>query len=114
MTSRVPSISSFATRLGAISAMLACLAGVGITRMALAAPSADSTLTVNKSGNGGGVVISTGTINCGGACSESLPDGTMVTLTAAPAAGSQFTGWLGPCTGSAVCQFTLSGNTTAE
>ncbi|MBK8742437.1 MAG: hypothetical protein IPM02_24415 [Betaproteobacteria bacterium] len=75
---------------------------------------ASSTLTVTRSGSGAGTVTSNvGAINCGVACSDTYNDGTVITLTAAPAAGSQFTGWLGPCSGSGACQFTLDGATTA-
>ncbi|MBK7474362.1 MAG: hypothetical protein IPI73_30490 [Betaproteobacteria bacterium] len=75
---------------------------------------ASSTLTVTRSGSGGGTVTSNvGAINCGAACSDTYNDGTVITLSAAPAAGSQFTGWLGPCSGSGTCQFTLNGATTA-
>src|SRR5882672_11261304 len=56
--------------------------------------STTSTLTVSKSGNGGGTVTSSPAgIACGATCSASFAIGTMVTLTAAPAAGSTFTGW---------------------
>jgi hypothetical protein len=39
-------------------------------------------------------------ISCGSDCNESYPPGTQVTLTAAPAAGAQFVGWSGACSGS--------------
>ena len=40
--------------------------------------------------------------------------GTVVTLTAAPSAGSTFTGWTGACTGTAsTCTITMTGDTTA-
>jgi hypothetical protein len=74
---------------------------------------ASSTLTVTRPGSGGGTVTSNvGAINCGAACSDTYNDGTVITLSAAPAAGSQFTGWLGPCSGSGTCQ-TPNGATTA-
>jgi hypothetical protein len=53
-------------------------------------------LTVTKAGAGIGTVTSSpGGINCGSDCSESYSNSTQVTLTAAPSAGSTFTGWSG-------------------
>jgi hypothetical protein len=60
------------------------------------------TLTVTKTGTGTGTVSGTG-ISCGGDCTENYNDGTSVTLSAAPAAGSVFGGWSGACTGTASC-----------
>jgi hypothetical protein len=52
------------------------------------------TLTVSKSGTGGGSVSSAdGGINCGSTCSALYYDEQPVTLTATPQAGSLFTGW---------------------
>lgn len=69
-----------------------------------------NTLTVNKSGAGSGTVTSSpGTINCGSTCSNTFNVGSSITLTAAPAAGSGFSGWSGACTGiDLTCTFTLS------
>jgi hypothetical protein len=53
-------------------------------------------LTVTKQGTGSGTVTSAPDgINCGADCSESYANGTIVTLTATPAAGSSFAGWSG-------------------
>lgn len=72
----------------------------------------DFELTVTKAGSGSGNVVSNiGAINCGATCSGAYADGTAITLTATPAVGSQFTGWLGPCTGPSTCQFTIGGTT---
>src|SRR5882724_8509611 len=66
-------------------------------------------LTVSKTGAGTGTVTSTpADINCGAACSFAFNNKTMVTLTAAPAAGSTFTSWSGACTGSGGCTVTMS------
>lgn len=66
------------------------------------------TLTVSLSGAGAGTVSGAG-IACPGTCSNSDLDGTSVTLTATPAAGSTFAGWSGGgCSGTAVCQVTMS------
>ena len=59
-------------------------------------------LSVVKSGDGSGAVTSAPAgINCGGACSANFNQGTNVTLSAFPAAGSAFAGWAGDCSGSA-------------
>ena len=72
-----------------------------------------STLTVSKAGSGAGLISSNGgTINCGLTCSNSYADGSTITLTATPEIGSQFTGWLGACTGTNSCQFAINGATT--
>jgi hypothetical protein len=64
------------------------------------------TLTVNR--NGEGTVTGPG-INCGGDCSERYTIGTVVTLSATPAAGSTFTGWSGGgCGGTGQCQVTIT------
>ncbi|MEO8134260.1 MAG: hypothetical protein ABI831_09810 [Betaproteobacteria bacterium] len=92
-----------------VAALLAILAGVGIAGASFAA-----TLTVTRTGSGSGTVTSNvGAINCGATCSDTYADSTLITLTAAPTAGNQFTGWLGPCTGAGTCQFTINGATTA-
>ncbi|HEX3036340.1 MAG TPA: RHS repeat-associated core domain-containing protein [Thermodesulfobacteriota bacterium] len=55
-----------------------------------------STLTVTKSGTGGGHVTSTPAgINCGSDCTEDYNKFTWVTLTAIADAGSSFIGWSG-------------------
>ena len=53
-------------------------------------------LSVNKTGTGSGTVTSSPAgINCGSDCSESYTSGTVVALSAVPAAGSIFSGWSG-------------------
>jgi len=57
-------------------------------------------MNVLRAGTGSGTVTSTPAgINCGSTCTSSFPSGTSVTLSAAPAAGSVFTGWSGGCSG---------------
>ena len=87
-------------------------------------------LIVVKAGRGSGTVTSDkGGIICGATCSDNYAAGTVVTLTATPAAGSQFTGWLGAqalggdfavpnkwngvCTGTGTCQSDMRGQTAA-
>lgn len=72
-----------------------------------------ATLTVTKAGTGTGTVTSSPPgINCGNDCSNSYTIGTIVTLTASPAAGSVFVGWsVGGCGGTS-CTVTMTGNQT--
>jgi hypothetical protein len=71
-------------------------------------------LTVQKAGNGSGSVSSSPSgIDCGTTCTSSFTDGTPVTLTATPHAGSTFTGWSGGgCSGTGTCKLTVSADTT--
>jgi hypothetical protein len=67
------------------------------------------TLTVAKAGTGSGTVTSLPTgINCGATCSAGYLAPTAVTLTAVPAAGSNFSGWSGACSGTAACAVSMS------
>ena len=72
------------------------------------------TLTVAKAGTGSGTVTSTPAgIDCGSDCSEPYNPGATVTLTAAPVAGSVFTGWSGAgCSGAGGCVVTMNDDTT--
>ena len=104
-----------------VATLSALLAGVALAGTVFAVPltqqnaTVNSALTVTKAGSGSGTVTSNvGAINCGGVCSDTYADGTAITLTATPAGGSQFTGWLGPCTGVGTCQFMLNGSTTVS
>ena len=68
-------------------------------------------LTVVKSGDGTGTVISTPNgITCGAVCLASYEEDTEVSLTAAPGAGSAFAGWTGACSGTGACTVTMSAN----
>ena len=65
-------------------------------------------LTVTKAGTGGGSVASNPAgIDCGTSCGKAFDNGTAVTLTATPVAGSTFAGWSGACTGTSTCQVTM-------
>jgi 6-phosphogluconolactonase (cycloisomerase 2 family) len=67
-------------------------------------------LSVSPGGNGTGVVASdVGGISCPPDCSATYAAGTVVTLTATPAANSVFVGWTGACTGSGPCVVTIDG-----
>jgi hypothetical protein len=66
-------------------------------------------VTVSKSGTGSGTLTSSPTgINCGPTCIASFNAGTTVTLAAAPASGSTFSGWSGACTGTGTCSVSMT------
>ena len=67
------------------------------------------TLSVQRSGSGGGTVTSTPAgISCGTACGAAFDDGAQVTLHATPASGSAFSGWSGGgCSGTGDCVLTM-------
>jgi len=64
-------------------------------------------LSVNLSGSGT-VASSPAGVNCGSDCWEYYAAGTSVTLSATPAAGQQFSGWSGACTGTGACTVSMS------
>ncbi len=68
-------------------------------------PAVQQTLVVLKAGAGSGTVKSvTPGIDCGPTCSQTVNDGTQVTLTATPDAGSSFAGFSGAgCSGPGPC-----------
>jgi hypothetical protein len=66
-------------------------------------------LTVTKGGAGTGAVTSLPVgIDCGTTCVAAFENGTAVTLTAAAANDSIFTGWSGACTGIQGCNFAMN------
>jgi hypothetical protein len=73
------------------------------------------TITVTKQGGGTGTVIDDKDphqISCGGYCVGDYDNGTPVTLTATPDAGSLFDGWSGGgCSGTGTCQITVGEDT---
>ncbi len=73
-------------------------------------PPGSFNLAVTKSGTGAGTVTSSPAgIDCGSDCSETLADGSSVTLTATPASGSTFTAWSGSgCSGKSTCTVVMS------
>jgi uncharacterized repeat protein (TIGR01451 family) len=77
------------------------------------ANSGPQALAVNFAGSGTGTTSSaTSGLTCATNCSTTVAGGTAVTVTAVPTGGSVFTGWLGPCTGSGSCAFTVSAPST--
>jgi hypothetical protein len=73
-------------------------------------------LTVSKGGEGEGTVTSSPAgIDCGSECSASFEAGTEVTLTASPAAGSEFGGWTAcDAESEGKCEVTMSGARAVE
>jgi hypothetical protein len=72
-------------------------------------------LEASTSGTGQGTITSSpAAIACPGACEAELNAGAIVTLTATPAAGSEFAGFSGACTGSGDCQVVLDGPTAVD
>jgi hypothetical protein len=75
------------------------------------------TLTVSRSGTGGGTVTGTG-IDCGGAghtdCTETVADGTQITLTATAAANSDFAGFTGGGCSTSPCTVTLDADKSVD
>ena len=73
-------------------------------------------LTVAVTGTGTGTVTSAPAgITCGADCTENYAAGTVVTLSAASAVGSAFTGWSGSgCSGTSSCVVTMTAATTVS
>ena len=69
-----------------------------------------ATLAVALNGSGSGRVTSApGGLDCPGACTLTVKQGTAITLTPAADGGSTFLGWGGSCTGSGVCTVAAKG-----
>ncbi len=107
-------LSTFGGWSGACSGTGACVVTVNAnTSVTASFALKTATLTVAKSGTGTGTVTSPAGIACGTTCTDVLPLGTLVTLTAVPDATSTFTGWSGgACSGTAPCLVTLGADTT--
>lgn len=71
-----------------------------------------STLSVNVTGNGSGLILSDiAAIDCGITCTQQLPTRTALTLSALPAPGMIFLGWSGACSGySLTCTVAMIGD----
>jgi YVTN family beta-propeller protein len=75
---------------------------------------ASEILSVTANGTGSGAVTSAPSgINCGATCQASFNQGTQITLSAIPSAGSTFAGWSGGgCSGIVSCTLTLNSAAT--
>jgi uncharacterized repeat protein (TIGR02543 family) len=112
--------STFAGWSGDCTGTGACIFDRGttgnVTVTALFVPAVTSSqLTVIKAGTGIGTVTSNPSgIICGTACTANFQTGSVVTLTAFPAAGSTFTGWSGGGCGGAIptCVVVMNGPQT--
>ena len=73
------------------------------------APAPRRSLAVRRAGTGSGTVVSDlSGISCGATCGAWFPSGRVVTLAAAPDAGSYFGGWSGEgCSGRGTCKVTM-------
>jgi hypothetical protein len=109
LTATPTSGSVFVGWSGACTGSGSCQVTMSATQAVAAAfAQATYTFTVTKAGDGTGTVTSSPAgIDCGADCAEPYNRGTVVNLTAAPAAGSTFTGWSGACFGAAACQVTM-------
>lgn len=91
--------------LGCLALATSCGSGSGTT-----SHTASYQLTVTATG--AGTVTSTPAgINCPTTCSATFPQGTQVTLTAAPGSSSAFAGWSGACSGTGNCSITIAAAT---
>ena len=97
---------------GGCSGAGTCAVSMSSDRSVTAAFSAypQYTLSVSKSGAGGGTVTSAPSgINCGATCSANFTVGSGVTLTATPDSSSAFAGWSGGgCSGTGTCTVPMS------
>jgi YVTN family beta-propeller protein len=84
-----------------------------VTATFVAGSSPTNALSVSLLGTGSGIVTTAPSgARCGTVCLASYPSGSSIVLTAAPDAGSTFTGWSGGgCSGTAACTVPLSADT---
>ena len=109
LTAAADAVSNFTGWSGACSGTGSCVVTMDQARSVSASFELQQrALTVTKNGNGAGSVTSTPAgIDCGPTCSSDFDYGTEVTLTAAAAEGSTFTGWGGACSGTGSCVVTM-------
>jgi hypothetical protein len=101
--------SEFAGWSGACSGTGSCVVSMDRARDVVATFGLRArSLTVSIAGPGAGSVTSTPAgIDCGSVCRGSFDHGTTVSLTPVPAAGMEFTGWSGACSGTGTCSFVI-------
>ena len=109
LTASPASGSYFSGWSGACSGPGGCTLSMTRANNVVATFNVQETLTVTLSGAGSGTITSSPAgINCGATCTGTYQLNTQVTLTAAPASGSEFQGWSGACSGTgATCIVTL-------
>ncbi|GAC1536015.1 MAG: hypothetical protein NVS2B9_01580 [Myxococcales bacterium] len=94
---------------GAIAALGGAL-GCGGASSPKGGAATQRTLTVSVSGNGRGMVRGAGLGDCRNRCANSVAEGSRVSLSALPDAGSVFVGWTQGCTGTGSCEVLLAGD----
>lgn len=111
LTATATTGSTFAGWQGACSgAVITCTVTIDAAKAATALFTLNSyTVTVQKAGNGSGVVASSPSgIQCGSTCAAVYGYGATVSLAATAAASTRFVGWSGACTGAdTVCTVTV-------
>ena len=96
VTTQAPGVAACLVRDGAGVRPLDATDQAYVSTVSLSGCVVGPLLTVTRSGTGSGTVTSNPAgIGCGSDCSQSYTAGTVVTLSAAAAAGSTFTGWSG-------------------
>ena len=95
---------------GTGSCVVTMNAATGVTALFTYTPPPRPLLSVTTTGPSTGTVTSAPAgIDCGATCSAGFSPGTVVALTAAPAAGYSFTGWSGAgCAGTGGCSVTMT------
>ncbi len=98
---------------GGCSGTNTCTLTMDQTRSVTALFVARHLLTVSATGSGSGSITGVPSgIDCGVDCSETLDEGTQVTLVATPDEGSVFRGWTGAaCSGDEQCTFSIAAPT---
>ena len=110
LTAAGDATSSFSGWSGSCSGTGTCVMAMdGVKSVTATFSRTTNSLTVSRTGTGGGTVTSLPTgINCGTACSVSYTLDTAVVLTAAADTTSTFAGWSGACSGaSATCSVAM-------
>jgi endoglucanase len=113
LTAAAASGSTFGGWSGACSGTAACTVSMTAARSVTATFNTSGTttrsLSITKMGTGSGTVTSSPAgINCGSTCTTTFANGTSVTLSAAAASGSTFSGWSGDCTGTGNCALSMT------